>query len=350
VIGASPLRKEDRRLLLGAGRYVDDLRRPDMLHLAVVRSTQAHARIVTIALDAAARAGVHAFWRAADLPEIARPIPAVFGGTFKGRPFAQLALARDVVRYVGEPVAALVADDPYRLADALEAVRVEYAPLPPVTSAEDGMRTTARLHEGWPDNVALTVSGAVGDADTALAGADVVIHETFHHPRLAAVPMETRGVLAYVDADSGTLIVCTSHQNPYRVRDVVATVLDIAAERVRVVIPDTGGGFGPKGAVYPEEIIVAAAARRLGRPVKWVASRREDLAALGPDREQVHEARIGFRRDGTIVAIDDRFLADVGAYPVEGDGLTANTVNHLAAAYRVPHYRSAGTSVVTNKT
>jgi carbon-monoxide dehydrogenase large subunit len=351
VIGTSPLRKEDRRLLLGAGRFVDDLKREAMLHLGLVRSVQAHARIVSVGTaDAAGMPGVVAAWSAADLPEIAKPIPAVFGGSFKGRPFAQPILARDVVRYVGEPVAVVVADDPYRLADALERVRVAYGPLPPVTGAEEALRTTTRLHEGWPDNVALTARGAVGDAERALADAYVVVQETLRHPRLAAVPMETRGVLAYPEAGSDTLCVWTSHQNLYRVRDIVASVLERPAERVRVLIPDTGGGFGPKGAVYPEEIIVAAAALRLGRPVKWVASRREDLAALGPDREQIHEARIGFRRDGTIAAIDDAFLADVGAYPTEGDGLTMNTVNHLAAAYRVPHYRSVGTSVVTNKT
>jgi aerobic carbon-monoxide dehydrogenase large subunit len=144
-----------------------------------------------------------------------------------------------------------VAEDPYALADALEVVRIEDAPLPPVTCPEEAQRTTARLHEGWADNVALTVRGAVGDAERGLDGADLVIHETFHHPRLAAVPMETRGVLAYRDAETDTLVIWTSHQNPYRVRDAVATVLGRPAERVRVMIPDTGGGFGPKGQVHP---------------------------------------------------------------------------------------------------
>ena len=350
MIGASPLRKEDRRLLLGQGRFVDDLERADLLHLGIVRSVQGHARVVRIDVSAATRMpGVRAAWTPADLPEIARPIPAVFGGSFKGKPFAQPVLAGEVVRYVGECVAVVVADDPYVLADALETVQVEYAPLPPVSSPEEAQRSTARLHAGWADNVALTARGAVGDAERGLGEADLVIHETFHHPRLAAVPMETRGVLAHRDGESDTLVIWTSHQNPYRVRDTVASVLGRPAERVRVMIPDTGGGFGPKGQVYPEEIIVAAAALRLGRPVKWVGSRREDLAALGPDREQVHEIRAGFRRDGTLVAVDDAMVADAGAYPVEGDNLTMNTINHLAAAYRLPHYRGVCASVVTNK-
>jgi carbon-monoxide dehydrogenase large subunit len=350
MIGTSPLRKEDRRLLLGQGRFVDDIRRERVLHLGPVRSVQAHARIVRIDVAEATRMpGVVAAWTAADLPEIARPIPAVFGGSFKGKPFAQPVLARQVVRHVGECVAVVVADDPYRLADALDRVRVDYAPLAPVTGPEDAQRTTVRLHEGWADNVALTARGAVGDPEPALAGADLVVHETFYHPRLAAVPLETRGVLAYRDGDSDTLVIWTSHQNPYRVRDAVAAVLERPVERVRVMIPDTGGGFGPKGQVYPEEIIVGAAALRLGRPVKWVGGRRDDLAALGPDREQVHAIRAGFRRDGTLLAVDDAMLADVGAYPVEGDGLTMNTINHLPAAYRVPHYRGVCASVVTNK-
>jgi carbon-monoxide dehydrogenase large subunit len=192
--------------------------------------------------------------------------------------------------------------------------------------------------------------GAVGDPERALASADVVVHERFRHPRLAGITMETRGGLAYVDPESGMLVVWASIQGPYRHRDAIATVLDLPAEQVRVMVPDVGGGFGPKGSVYPEDILVAAAALRLGRPVKWIQSRREDLAATGHDREQEHDARIAFTRDGTIVALDGSFLADVGAYPVEGDGLTLNTVNHMPGPYRVPHYRNRGTSVVTNKT
>ncbi len=349
MIGASPPRKEDRRLLTGAGRYLDDLRCPGMLHLGVVRSIQPHARLVKVHARAALTLpGVVAVWSAADLPEIAKPLQS--GGAPGGRPFAQPVLVRDVARYVGEPVAVVLADEPYRLADALEAVTVEYEPLPPLATADAARRSSTRLHDGWPDNGAFVVRAAVGDVEQALARADVVLRERVRHPRLAAVPIETRGVLAHRDDVSGALVLWTSHQNPYRVRDAVATVLGLTAEEVRVRIPDVGGAFGPKGAVYPEEVLVAAAALRLGRPVKWVESRREDFMALGHDREQVHDVRMGFTRDGAIMAIDDAFLADVGAYPAEGAGLTANTVNHLPGPYRVAHYRALGTSVVTSKT
>jgi carbon-monoxide dehydrogenase large subunit len=347
LIGASPLRKEDRRLLVGGGRYLDDLRREGVVHLGVVRSTEAHAAVVKV-LTAAARGrpGVLAVWAAADLPEIARPI--VSSGADRRRPYTMPVLASAVARYVGEPIAAVVADTPERLADALAVVTVEYEPLKPVVSAEDGAASPARIHP-WPDNVAIVARGEIGNAEAALAGADLVIHETIRHARLAGAPIEPRGVLAYRDGQSGTLVVSSSTQNPYRLREVVGAILGLPVEEVRVIVPDVGGGFGPKGGIYPEEILVAAAALRLGRPVKWVETRREDLMALGQDREQVHDIKIGFKRDGTIVGIDGMFLADVGAYPLQGDGLTLNTVNHLPGPYRVPAYRNVGTSIVTSK-
>src|SRR5438309_1900905 len=280
MIGASPPRKEDRRLLTGAGRYVDDLTRDGMLHLGVVRSAEAHARITKLALDEA------------------RALPGAYGAGKTGRPWGQPILAKDVVRYVGEPVAVVVAESAYRVADALELAQVGYEPLPALATVEAALASTTRVHDGWPDNAALTVRGAVGDAERALATADVVIHERLKHPRLAAVPIETRGVLAYRDGDSGALVVWSSTQSPYRLRDIVAAALELPVEHVRVRVPDVGGAFGPKGSVYPEEILVAAAALRLGRPVKWVETRRESFAGLGQDREQSHEVRIGFARDG----------------------------------------------------
>jgi carbon-monoxide dehydrogenase large subunit len=350
LIGSSPRRKEDRRLLVGAGRYLDDIARDGMLHLGVVRSTQAHARLLKVHMrEALLMPGAVAAWSAADLPEATRPILAGSEGVHKGRPFAASVLAQDLVRYVGEPVAVVVADDPYRLADALERVSVDYEPLPALATPEAALASAERLHEGWPDNAALVARGAVGDAEAGLAEADVVVSERFRHPRLAAVFIETRGALAYRDPESGRLVVWSSTQNPYSVRDAVARIVGLPGEEVRVVAPDVGGGFGPKGAPYPEEALVALAALRLGRPVKFAESRREDFASSGHDREQVHQVRIGFRRDGTIAGIDASFLADVGAYPAQGNGLTLNTVNHLPGPYRVAHYRNAGTSVVTNK-
>jgi carbon-monoxide dehydrogenase large subunit len=346
VIGTSPLRKEDRRLLVGRGRFIEDLSRPGMLWLGIVRSQHASGRIVSIDTAAALGApGVIAVWTAADLPEVSRGL----GGPQKGRPYSLTIVARDVVRYAGEPLVAVIADDPYRLADAVERVRVDYEPAAPLVTPEAALASPTALHDGWADNAALVARGGVGDVDRGFEEADVVLEERLHHARLAGVPIETRGVLAWQDAESGTLTIASSTQSPYSVRDTIATLLDLPAAEVRVIVPDVGGGFGPKGAVYPDEALVAVAAARLRRPVKWIETRREHLAATGQDREQTHEIRVGFRRDGTIAAIDGRFVADVGAYPMQGDGLTLNTVNHLPGPYRVRHYRNQGTSVVTNK-
>jgi aerobic carbon-monoxide dehydrogenase large subunit len=350
MIGASPKDREGRRFVAGAGRYVDDLTRPGLVHLGVVRSLHAHARIVAVdGAEARALPGVLAVWGAADLPEARRPLANPTAGAHKDRPFVVPLLAVERVRYAGEPVAVVVAETPALLADALALVSVEYELLPPLVGAETARASGERLHEAWPDNVGVEVHDAVGDVDQALARKDVVIvRERFRHPRLAGVPMETRGVMAEHDRESGVLTVWASIQGPYNQRDVIARVLDLPAEQVRVLVPDVGGAFGPKGQVYADEVLVAVAARRLGRPVKWIEGRREDFMSTGHDRAQAHDATIAFTRDGAIAAIENRFLADVGAYPMAGNGLTANTLNHLPGPYRVPNYRARGESVVTN--
>jgi aerobic carbon-monoxide dehydrogenase large subunit len=350
VLGASPRRKEDLRLLAGAGRFVDDVVRPGTARLGIVRSVHAHARVRSIGLAAVRkRRGVLAAWSAADLPGVARTIAAAWGGSHKGRPFAVPLLADGRVRYVGEPVAVVVAEDVAILADALETVAVEYEPLPPLATVEAATATPTRVHDPWADNTTLPVAAEIGDAGAAFLTAKVVVGGRFRHPRLAAVPIETRGAIAWHDPESGTLVIWASIQNPYRLRDAVATALGLPSESVRVRVPDVGGGFGPKGDVYPDEILVAAAALRLRRPVKWIEGRREDFMALGHDREQVHDARLGLTGEGRIVALETSFLADVGAYPAQGDGLTLNTVNHMPGPYRVPAYRGSGSSVVTTK-
>ena len=180
LIGSSPRRVEDRRLLVGAGRYLDDMTREGLLHLGVVRSPHGHARVRAIdTREARTRPGVVAAWSAADLPEAARPILASADGAHKGRPFAARVLAGDVVRYVGECVAVVVADDPYRVADAIERVAVDYEPLPALISAEDALGSGTRLHADWPDNAAVVARGGMGDAERARAPADGVVSERF---------------------------------------------------------------------------------------------------------------------------------------------------------------------------
>jgi aerobic carbon-monoxide dehydrogenase large subunit len=349
LIGESYRRKEDRALVAGRGRYLDDLVRPGMVFLGVVRSPHSSARLKAIRTEsAAALPGVLAAFAAEDLPEIERPIPPYFTRP-KFRAFEQPVLAKGVVRYVGEPVAVVVAEDPTRLADAIEAMEVEYEEIPAVASVRAAMENRHRVFEHWPDNVAYVSRGAVGNVDAAMADADIVVTEKFRHGRSAGMPMEPRGVLAYVEDTSGMLVVASSTQVTYHVREAIAAVLGYAQERIRVLAPDVGGAFGAKAQIYNEEILVPAVALRLERPVKWIESRNEHFIATCHDREQEHEIRVGFKRDGRIVAIDDKFWADFGAYPVQDDGVTLNTINHLCSPYKVAHYCGECVNVVTNK-
>lgn len=349
MIGKSLSRKEDDRLIRGRGKYLDDIVRPNMLHLGVVRSPHARARIKSISKERAeAQPGVIAVLAAADLPEIRRPIPPYFLKP-KFRHFDQPVLSRDVVRYVGEPVAVVVADEPRRLADALDQVEVEYEALPAVSSIDLAVAAQHLVHESWPDNIGYVSRGAVGDPVTAMANADEIVSERFYHGRSAGMPMEPRGVIAYEDDTSGILTVFTSTQVTYHVRRAIAEVLGLSEEHIRVLAPDVGGAFGAKAQVYHEEILVPALALRFGRPVKWVESRSEHFIATCHDREQLHEIKAGFKRDGTIVAIDSKFWADFGAYPMQEDGVTLNTINHLCSPYKVAHYRGECVNLVTNK-
>ncbi len=350
VIGQSLKRKEDHALVAGRGRYLDDIVLPGMLHLAVVRSTHAHARLGNVRVDEAlALPGVVAAFTAADLPELSEPIPA-YGQLKNFRDYAQPVLARDKVRYVGEPIAAVVADTAYRLADALSRVTVEYADLPVIASTASALGSDTRIHEGWPDNLAGISQRTIGEPEAAMATADVIIQERLRHPRSAGIPIEPRGVVAYEDRLTGALVVVTSTQTTYLVRGAIAHVLGLPVERIRVLAPDVGGGFGAKAQTYAEEILVPALARRLKRPVKWVETRQEHFVATCHDREQMHEVRVGFRRDGAIVAIDSTFQADFGAYTIQDDAAILNTIVHLCSPYRVAHYRNICQNLVTNKT
>ena len=350
-IGLSVKRREDRRLLTGRGRYVDDVRLPHLCHAAIVRSPHAHARIVGVdARRATALPGVLAVLTIADLPECAAAVPSLVTST-RFRPYVQPAIAGPKVRHAGEAVAVVVADDVYRAADAAEAVDVRYAVLPAVATVEAALaKGAARVFDEWPDNVAGPSAGAVGDVTRGFAQAHVVVEARLSVPRVAAMPIEPRGVVAQPDAPDGRLTVWASTQMPFAVRAAVAAALDLAEEQVRVIAPDVGGGFGAKGHVYPEDVLIPAVARRLGRAVKWIETRREHFLATAPDRDQHHQLRLGVASDGAIAAIETTFTRDGGAYPVLGDVITLNTINHLPGPYRVAHLKASAVNVVTHKT
>jgi CO/xanthine dehydrogenase Mo-binding subunit len=316
-IGLSLLRKEDERLLRGRGRYVDDLHLPGLLHAALVRSPHAHARIERVDARAAlATPGVVAVLTITDLPECAGavlqfvPSPAL-------RAYAHPALAGPVARFAGEGVAVVVADDPYRATDGAHAVTVDYTPLPVAATVDAA--GGARVFDEWPDNHAGTSTTTVGDPTRGFAEAEVVVDLHLVFPRIAGMPIEPRGVMATPPAHDGGITVWTLTQVPFAVRAAIARALAMSEERVRVRAPDVGGGFGIKGHVYPEDVLVPAVARRLGRPVKWIETRREHFLSAAPDRDQRHTARLGVRRDGAITALETEGTRDHGAYPMLGD-------------------------------
>jgi aerobic carbon-monoxide dehydrogenase large subunit len=347
VIGRSIRRKEDQRLITGRGRFVDDLRLPGMVHLAVVRSPHAHARVLGVDTAAALRMpGVLAVFTTRDAPELAAAVPPLIREP-DWPAYIHPVMAGERVRHVGEAVAVVVADDAYRASDGAEAVVVRYEPLP--VAAVPAVPAPAIVHDGWRDNRIGRQEAAVGDVARGFAESETIAEIAVTYPRVTGVPIEGRAVLAAPDAESGRLTVWSSTQVPFNVRTAVAAALDMSEDAVRVVAPDVGGGFGIKGHVYPEDVLVPALARRLGQPVKWVETRREHFLTASGDRDQTHAAKLGARRDGTITALETAFTRDHGAFPTLGGAMTANTMNHLIGPYRVPNFRARGDNFVTNK-
>ncbi len=358
--GAAVRRREDPRFLRGEGRFVDDVTLPGLLHAAFLRSPHAHARLRSIdTARARAMLGVAAVFTHADLARWMKPLP-VFGATppglaaavrFDVRQARQWALCKEVARHVGESVAMVVADSRARAEDAAEAIEVVWEPLPVVADMIAAGEPGAPLvHPEWSTNVAVGFTHGIGDAERALATADVVIEETFRIQRYVGMPLETRGVVAQWDRRDGTLTTWNSTQVSHFVQQGLVAALELPPHKIRVVAPDLGGGFGTKASGYPEDVLVPLAARALNRPVKWIEDRREHMMAAAHARHQTHTIRIGARRDGTIVGLADRIFLDLGAYNVWGIVLPYNTVAHLIGPYRIRDMKVDVKGMVTNKT
>jgi len=344
-------RREDPRLVTGTGRFVDDLPFPGCLHVAIVRSPHAHARITAIDAGAARRApGVIGVYTGADLGRANGAMP-----TYAPHPALPIScgtrpLAVDRVRFVGEPVAAVVATDRYLAEDALEQVSVDYEHLPAVVDVEAAVAPGAPvLHQELGGNVAAHWSQRVGDPEAAFRAAEVVARTRLRLARGGAHPLEPRGLVAeWVD---GRLTLWAAVQMVHRHRSVYAPQLGLAEEQIRVVAPaDVGGGFGTKGMYYPEYVVAAALAMALGRPVKWIESRREHTLVACVEREQVHDIEIAATRDGRVLALRDRFLHEMGAYTISGLNLPQNTMIHSVGPYVIPNVELSFRGVVTNTT
>ena len=353
MIGEAHPRLGGERFVRGSGRFVEDVHVPGMLHGAVLRSPHAHARLVSIDTKRARDLpGVQAVFTAADVPAnaiIPNRVPAPKGT----ERYLQPAIARDVVRFVGEPVALVVADDPYIARDALERIDVVYQPLRACPSTADALGPGAtRLFAGTDSNNVATITMRVGDTDKALAGAALVLRERFSYPRQTAAALETRGLVAVPpDPRGGELHLIGSTKCIHINRTILAPIFGIPLGALRLIEVDVGGGFGVRGELYPEDILVPLAAMKLGRPVKWIESRRENLMAANHAREVAYEIEIGFDRDGRILGIRAVIHADIGAYVRTAALVPAEFgAALLPGPYRVPNYACDLWSVVTNKT
>jgi carbon-monoxide dehydrogenase large subunit len=338
--GSRIARVEDPRLLTGRGTFVDDVVRPGMLHVCFVRSTLARARVLGVDVaEAAALPGVHAVLTAVDLNDAMGDVWFTGDGP-KGPRVDVSPLASDEVRFVGDPVAMVIAVDRYVAEDAAELVVVDYEPLEPVVD----------YAAGPPDLVMGELAGGAADkVEEALASAAHVVEETIHQQAYAAVPLETRGVVAEWVASTGELTLWAATQSPHEVRAVVARALDVAEGRVRVIMRDTGGGFGQKVVPQREELAVALAARRIGLPLKWIEDRRENLLAAGQARHEHATVRMALGDDGTLLAASIDHAQDVGAYPLPfpvGPGAAVGMI--FPGPYRIPATSFAHRSLKSN--
>ncbi len=346
-IGRSVPRLEDPPLVTGRGRFAGDISFPHQLHMRVARASIAHGRIVAIdAAAARALPGVVAVWTAADIADVP-PIDFREGRIERLEPYRQPVLAAEYVRYVGEPVAAVFATDPYIAEDAADLVAIEIEELPVLldADAEPGEFSPGRTTE------AAIVRQGYGDVDAAMARAHTLIALDLAVGRHTGVPIETRGAIGRYDAGRDILELHGAAKVPHRVRDLLALMLRRAPSAIHIHESHVGGGFGVRGELYPEDVLVCVAAMRLGCAVKWIEDRREHLIAANHSRQQRHRVRAGVDADGVIIALDDEFWHDQGAYVRTHAIRVAMMISGiLPGPYRIPAYRSIGHFRLTNKT
>ena len=346
ILGNSVLRLEDPALLTGAARYLDDLE-PDAAHIMFVRSSAAHGTLRSVDVEGAlSMPGVIAVYHSGgdDLG-----LPPFQSFPMLSEAFNRPVFASERVRFVGDIVAAIVAETAGQAVDAAESVVIDIDPLPAVVTQADALAADAPLL--FPENGSNICFGtSIGDDVDPLEGAEVIAEVSMVSQRLAGVPMEPNGCLMVPGEPEGGITCWVSHQAPHSVQPALAAVLGLEPEAVRVVCPWVGGGFGPKAAVYVEYLAAAAAAKALGRPVKWVETRSEDMLSLVQGRDYTMKAQLGLTGDGKIVGLEASVVASAGAYPAIGAVLPMLTQLMVVGVYDVPKVRFTGTSVATNTT
>src|SRR5215216_6216195 len=350
-------RNEDPRLLTGQGLYVDDVELPSMLHTAFLRSPYAHAKISRIDVSQALqREGVVAIYTANDLGDYWKPgpllvsPPPVEGIIFNER--TQVPLAKDKVKFAGEPIVMVLAESRYIAEDALADIQVDYEPLEAAVDMEKALGADSPIiHEEIGSNVAAHVVQTKGDYESAKKDAALVIMRRLSYEHGCAAAIENRGIVAEWDKRAGRLTVWDTTQAPVVIRNGLADMLGLSERQVRVIAPFIGGGFGPKIMMfYQEEVLVPWVAMKLNRPVKWIEDRAENFVATTHERGQIHEAEVAFDKEGRILGVQDRFLHDTGAYIPYGLTVPLNSQCTLLGPYHIPNYDSEFTALFTNKT
>lgn len=348
-VGRAMKRKEDPRLITGRATYVDDINLVGTLWMAFVRSPEAHARVLSIDATAARERGdVVAVFTGKDL-DLASPLPLAWvpPGIDVNAP-EHWPLARGHVAHVGDPVAVVIGEDRYAVVDAAEDVVVEYEPLPVVTDPEQALRDEVLVHPSLSSNKVHEWSMGGGDLDAGFAQADVIVERRIVNHRTAGGAIEPRAVLA--EERAGHLTVWSSTQVPHFLRLFLSLMLGLSEERVRVIAPEVGGGFGSKLQIYGEEILAAWAARRLGRPVKWCETRSEGMMVTHHGRDQIATVRVGAKRDGTVTAFHTRIVADLGAYMMMLTPMIPSLGAFvMSGCYRFPAIQTDIVGVMTNK-
>jgi aerobic carbon-monoxide dehydrogenase large subunit len=361
LVGERVPRIEDPALLTGRGAFVDDIELPGTLTAAFVRSPFAHARVGKIDKTAAlAIDGVRAVFTlddlrpylTADRVPLGQSVRELVGLATKGlRPdITPFILARDEVCYVGDPVAVVIADDRYIAEDAVSCIGVDYEPLAPISDCREAAKPDAVVaHQRVPNNVLVNYTVGYGDCDSAFAEAAHVFELALSQHRGCAHPIEGRGVLARYDEIEDRTTVWSSTQSPHEVRLSLVQLFNIDDEKIRVITPDVGGGFGAKYLIYPEEVVVPLVARLLGRPVKWVEDRRENFLTSIQERDQYWDLQIALDAEAKLLAVRGTLINDQGAYTPQGINVSYNSATALPGPYRLPNYRLDVTAVETNK-
>ncbi|HEY7163507.1 MAG TPA: xanthine dehydrogenase family protein molybdopterin-binding subunit [Candidatus Binatia bacterium] len=349
MIGERVRRKETQRFITGTGRYVDDLLPPGTLHVAFVRSTCAHGRIRSMDVETAlTMPGVHAIYTGQDIAQRVKPLR--IGGSSLLRPVKLYPLAVEKVRYFGEPLAAVIADNRYLAEDAAEAVSVEYDLLPAVIDTEAALEPGAPpVHEDVGSNLVYQYHFATDGIDQVFRHADIVIKEKIRSHRITACPIEPRAYLAYFNKDEDTLTMWSATANPHSLKGRIADILDFPEGQCRVIAPDVGGSFGVKIQTYQEELLLPVLSRDFGRPIKWCETRVEHLRNGRHGRDQTHTIEMALKKDGTMLAIRDEIVADMGATYTVDHSIQAAAL-YMTGVYQIQNYEVTAFGVSTNKT